>query len=355
MLSPELRKQMAERSLVSVGRQIPWKQFLAKPHKCLGFFGGSVTQGYAHQQVYDLSYPQIFANRLQVHSDSVSLHCCAAPGYDSMVGQALAERMVLRHQPDFVVLEYAINETTLPPSVRAFEGLLRTILAQPNPPIVCILIMQNIRKYSCACFMEPIAAHYGLPCISLCGSLQQAMDEQTMVWTDFADEESHPHPEGHQLLADCLMALFDAAAQQQTDCPLPPMPEPWIANPYQQLHWIFADTPNVQSPFALQPRADLDFPVVWLGTPEDTLFSLVLNCRTLVVMYEMHHLDKYGDCCIELDGMSIPDPVIRTQSLYGWGNPRHRILVDMPDAASHRLTLTVTARQFHLLAIGYAI
>ena len=40
MLSPELRKQMAERSLVSVGRQIPWKQFLAKPHKCLGFFGG---------------------------------------------------------------------------------------------------------------------------------------------------------------------------------------------------------------------------------------------------------------------------------------------------------------------------
>ena len=118
MITEPLYKQLAEASLCSVGEGIPWQRLFAKKHLTVAFMGGSVTQGYDAECVL-----------------------CAEAGMGTMQGNLLADQYVLARKPDIVFLEFAINETTLKPSVISFESLLRKLL--------CDCLCLSIRDWRC--------------------------------------------------------------------------------------------------------------------------------------------------------------------------------------------------------------
>lgn len=352
MIPETIRRQIAEASLHSLGEGIPWQRLLTKKPLKLGFMGGSVTQGFAGDAVRP-AYPAMVTDALRAQGYETETIVCAEAGMGTMQGNLLAEEYLLAHKPDLVFLEFAINETTLKPSVISFESLLRKILTQPEPPIVCLFLIRNINDYHCESFMLPIAEHYRLPCVRLRPGLNAALERGELQWADYGDAESHPNRDGHLLLAECLLHLFDAAKSQQDAAPLP-LPEPWLEAPFCNLRYVHpaAACAAVRSQAEIVPREHPYFPTAWKLTQQSGAWRCEAVCRAMLIFYETNHLPEYGAVRITVDGEPLNPPVLQGNSIYGWGNARFVHAVSCESAVPHTIELTPTDGCFYVLGIG---
>ncbi len=360
MISSEIREMIAENALVSCGEHQPWQAVLSKKQLTLAFLGGSITQGYANYQFYEKPYPALLTDALNARGYDAKCHVLASAGMDTMQGNALCEREIIVHSPDIVFLEYAINETTLRHSVISFESLLRRFLLLEHPPIVVIFTLRSANEYSCESYMHPIAEYYGLPCVSLQKGLNPLLADGTLTWEDYADRESHPTLEGHQLLADCLLHLLDTAKNiEDTEVSQKSMPEPWLDAPYTKLQFYPAgDLAGAQTDFNIEPKEFSYYKTVWVGdAAKEQTFRFALNAKALVVFYESHRAPQYGSAKILLDDAPVSHPllnqsVMHCNSIYGWGNAMPIVLFDHPTAQQHCLTITPLEEKTFLVGFG---
>ncbi|HBI85773.1 MAG TPA: hypothetical protein DDX71_05740 [Ruminococcus sp.] len=352
MMTDTIRARIAADCLCDVGAAQPWAEMFAKPSVSVGFIGGSVTSGFAADRFYETAYPQMLVQGMRDMGYHVKESVLAAPGMDSMTGNLLCDSYILPHQPDLIILDFAINEMTQRPSILAFESLLRHLLTMPRPPIICLLLLRSQNDYSCESFMLPMAAHYGLACINLRRGLNPALERGDLSWEEYGDSESHPTPEGHRLLADCLLHLLKQARQTEPR-PHPELPAPWLDAPYTALHFRKPDDRP------LIPRTDPYFREALCIDKESGAWEMTLRCKTLLVFYVTHRLPEYGDCTVLIDGAPpkltrmLQSPVLRSNSIYGWGNARYAQLLTAESAAEHTLRLEPLDGKFYLLGIGY--
>lgn len=355
MIPDTLLRQIASESLHSCGSGICWHTVLHKKELCIGFIGGSVTQGYCGGTYNPASYPVLVAEGLRSRGYTVESHLSAEAGMGSMEGNLLAEEQILCHKPDLVFLEFAINETTLRPSVIAFESLLRKLLSYPEPPVVCLLLIRSMNDYSCESFMLPLAAHYGLPCVRLRQGLNPALERGALEWSDYADSENHPSNDGHRLLAECLLHLTDTA-KELPDEAAAPLPAPWLDAPFETLAYLHpaADFPGVETAAGIVPRMHnlRSFPSAWLLTPDTGGMKIRIECAVLLLFYEAHYLPEYGACRITVDGEPFNPPVLHSNTIYGWGNARFVLAVPPGPRGEHIITLEPTEGNFYVLGFG---
>ena len=194
--------------------------------------------------------------------------------------------------------------------------------------------------------MEPIAEHYGLPCINLKAGLNPALERGALEFSDYGDEESHPTPDGQALLAESILHLLRTAP----DMPEKPfsLPEPWLHAPFAHLMLRRAEgRGEISLPMPYFPKA------VCINE-KNGAWEITLTCRVLCIVYGVHRLPELGACRVLLDGQPVRDPVLHSDSIYGWGNPRHRVVLNADEAAEHTLRLEPVERDFILLALGTA-
>lgn len=353
MISETLRRQIAADALQSCGSGIRWQSLLHQKKLKIGMIGGSVTQGYSAGGFSPAAYPKLFAEGLRTLGYDVESFVCAEAGMGSMEGNLLADSQILQHHPDLVVLEFAINETTLRPSVIAFESLVRKLLCRENPPVVCFLLIRNADDYSCESFMLPLSEHYGLPCIRLRQGLNPVLARGELCWADYADAESHPTDDGQRLLADCLLHLMQTA-KKLPDEPANPIPEMWLDAPYQHMRYILpnADCDGVQTAAPICPRQNQSFPLAYRLSPDTGGMTITLECEAFLIFYEAHHLPEYGACRILVDGEPFNPQVLQSNSMYGWGNAKYVVAVSSGARARHTVTLEPTDGNFYVLGFG---
>ena len=353
MISETLRAQIAAASLHSEGAGIPWQKLFAKKSLRIGFMGGSVTQGFITDHVIEDAYPALTVQALCERGMDAEAIVCAEAGMGSMQGNLLADEMLLAKKPDLVFLEFAINETTLRPSVLAFESLLRKLLTQPEPPVVCLFVIRNVNDYCCESFMLPIAEHYQLPCVRLRPGLNPALESGQLQWSDYADAESHPNADGHRLLAECLLHLLDAV-REKPDEDARPLPEPWLGAPFVNLRFVHPakDCPFVSTDAEIISRYHPYFPAAWKLTAAHPHMEIRAGCSKLLIFYETHHLPEYGACRITVDGEPLNPPVLHSNSIYSWGNARFVAAYSADETASHFAELEALDGKFIVLGIG---
>ena len=99
-------------------------------------------------------------------------------GTGSMYGALRAGRDLLAGLPDFVVVEFAVNDNWT--DGEAFEGLVRQILAQPNSPAVLLLFMMWEKGGNDQEMQSIVGAHYLLPMVSFRDAIwpRAAMDAE---------------------------------------------------------------------------------------------------------------------------------------------------------------------------------
>lgn len=353
MISNQLCRQIAAGTLHSLGAGIAWQQLLAKNTLRLGFMGGSVTQGFAGDRVHAGAYPALLTDALCKQGYQAEAFVCAEAGMGSMEGNLLADEWILSKKPDIVFLEFAINETTLKPSVIAYESLLRKLLTQPEPPVVCLFLLRNSNDYSAEGFMISLAEHYHLPCVRLRPGINPALEHGDLEWTDYADAESHPNADGHRLLAECLLYMLEQA-ENAADEPRIPLPEAWLDAPFQALKYMHAaeNCEYVSTKAPVLPRHSPCHPIAWKLSKESGGLQFQAECSALLLVFEAHRLPEYGACRITVDGEACNPPVLQSNSIYAWGNARYAVVVPPDVRKMHTVVLEPTEESFYLLGFG---
>lgn len=191
---------------------------LNKGNKVLvAFIGGSITQanfGYRLQTARYLEqiYPQA---SFQWINAGVS-------GTGTDLGAFRIAEQVLRHQPDLIFIEFAVNGAYAP----GMEGMIRqTIKANPNTAICLVYTILNGQT---AFYqknelppnikgLEKVAAHYGLPSINMGMEAASLEAAGKLIWKGsqadqgkilFSEDGIHPSTAGGKLYAAAIARAF---------------------------------------------------------------------------------------------------------------------------------------------------
>ena len=130
-------------------------------------------------------------------------------GTGSMYGALRAGRDLLSSLPDFVVVEFAVNDNWT--DGEAFEGLVRQILAQPNPPAVLLLFMMWEKGGNDQEMQSKVGAHYRLPMVSFRDAIWPEIEAGRLKWSDYIVDTVHPTDAGHAAAARFITAMCDTA------------------------------------------------------------------------------------------------------------------------------------------------
>lgn len=186
----------------------------------LATLGGSITQGFnanynpaTGKSELDRSthcWSNLLREWLQNTFDvNVTLYNAGIGSTTSTVGVGRVVNDVLSHNPDLIVIDYAVNDSDSDSDASktmtyAYEALTRRILNSGND---VALMMMFAAKENLTNKQEKYAAignHYGIPMISYRDAIAPLINDGTYVWTDFSNDTIHPHAYGHQVIA----ALF---------------------------------------------------------------------------------------------------------------------------------------------------
>ena len=106
----------------------------------VGFLGGSITQGSLSSTPETCYAFRVYRWFVRTFPQA-SFHYVNAGigGTSSHYGVARAVTDVLMYQPDFVVVDFSVNDLKVPFRQETYEGVVRKLLAWPSHPAVVLL------------------------------------------------------------------------------------------------------------------------------------------------------------------------------------------------------------------------
>lgn len=191
-------------------REVMRKAKNKKPVKTL-FFGGSITQG-CLSSTPDTCYSALVYQwwKERFPETEVSYVNCGIGGTTSQFGVARVLDQALSEKPDFMLVEFAVNDEANDLFMETYEGLVRRILkAQKGPSL---MLMNNVRFDTGENAEEihlPVAQAYGVPMVSMKSAIWPEIQAGNIEASAISQDMLHPNDEGHRLIADVIISLLE--------------------------------------------------------------------------------------------------------------------------------------------------
>lgn len=197
-------------SVVNSGNQVRLKNLFRRAQNgeklSLGFIGGSITQGslatrpeycYAYH-VYEWwckAFPNVEFNYINAGIGAT----------DSQFGCARVYSDLLKWKPDFVIIEFSVNDLDNSHFMETYEGLVRKVYYHENSPAV--LLVHNV-YYEDGSNAQKVHAkigkYYELPCISMLNSIYAEIQTGRLKKQDITQDGLHPNDYGHKMVASVI-------------------------------------------------------------------------------------------------------------------------------------------------------
>lgn len=130
----------------------------------------------------------------------------------SFLGTFRLDQMVLNYNPDLVIIEFSVNDTTAIPYLlkdeifESYESIIRRCLEKGIAVMPVCLVNQDGNSLQ-KIHLE-LADHYNMPAISYHNALFPD-GEAAFVWSKISPDDIHPNNVGHAFLATCITNYFD--------------------------------------------------------------------------------------------------------------------------------------------------
>lgn len=207
----------------------------------LGYLGGSITQG-SLSSTPDTCYAAMTTKwwREQYPNTEFTYVNGGIGGTTSQFGAARVDSDILAYEPDFVVIEFSVNDNNSLFFRETYEGLVRKVYSSKTAPAV--LLVHNVMYVDGTNAQdqhETIGRYYNLPCVSVKSSIYQAIAHGKIGVRDVTPDDLHPNDAGHALLANLITNFLekvqkeDVAAVTDTTRYAEELPKPITANAYQ--------------------------------------------------------------------------------------------------------------------------
>ena len=211
--------QMLENSLVSVGNTQRVQAAIAKARAgeavTIAYLGGSITEGALAQPQQTRCYAYLSAHAFAdaYMPDPKLLHYVNAgiSGTPSVLGITRLEQDVLRHEPDIVFVEFAVNDSNQMPYRIVYESMIRKLLADECQPAVVLIFTFMESGYSCQPHMQQVGKQYDLGMISVKDAIQPQITLGNITWRDYSSDYTHPNTAAHRFIAEMIGNYFAKA------------------------------------------------------------------------------------------------------------------------------------------------
>lgn len=255
----------------------------------VAFLGGSITQGsLASDHSHTYAY-RVFEWWKRSYPDAVIHYVNAGiGGTTSHYGVSRVVTDVLVYQPDFVVVDFSVNDDADSFFQETYEGTLRRLLSWESKPAV--LLLNNVFYDTGANAQEyhnEVGAWYRVPYVSIKDTVYQRMKAGAYRREELTSDGLHPSDKGHELVADEIISFLEQvkAMEAGTGERIVPLPLPMTANSYENAKRLTCrDITPVLSGFCADDREKngyLDhFKQGWTGKqPGDgILFEVEASC-----------------------------------------------------------------------------
>lgn len=221
----------------------------------VAWLGGSLSCGNGASDATRTSLRALTNNWLKARYAPVNVRelNAAVAGTGSLYGAMRARRDVVEHKPDLVFIEFSANDLGEPENAvkESFEGVIRQLLAVPQPPEIVVLYAGGAGRRAVADWHESIAKYYQLPSVFLPEPpLSRATSGEAVQFND----------DGQKLMADTLIAFLGEQGKQPPSPSIKLLPPPVLSDEmtYGELK-PFAELPS-QQPWRTESSKDRFLP-----------------------------------------------------------------------------------------------
>lgn len=203
----------------------------------IGFLGGSITQGSLSTQPGNAYAFRVYQWFVDTFPQSKFHYVNGGiGGTSSHYGVARAVTDVLMYQPDFVAVDFSVNDLEVPFRQETYEGVVRRLLTWPSHPAVVLL--NNIYYDTGETSQDEhnaVGDHYGVPHVSIRDSIYKDLRAGKYASrTLLSPDGLHPNDYGHGLVAGEIIKLLEAVnAHREEPEQEPAFPAPLTANAYE--------------------------------------------------------------------------------------------------------------------------
>ena len=332
----------------------------------IGFLGGSITQG-SLATVHEKTYAYRVFSWWESSFPQAKFHYVngGIGGTTSHFGVSRVVTDVLMYQPDFVVVDFSVNDKPTEFFKETYEGVIRKILTWPSHPAVVLL--NNVYYDSGINAQEQhnaVGDWYHLPHVSIRDSVYQDMKKGTYTLKELSPDGLHPNDKGHQLVAAQITKLLEEVKVHMGETEEEPeFPQPLTKNAYENAKRL---TIREISPELEGFRADTEekaghldfFKNGWLGQKAGDRIMFEVEAANIAVQYRktIHKpavkvnlvLDGDRDHPVLLDGNfeeDWGDCLYIDTILHHGERKKHTIEITVPDGESEGET------PFYLLSL----
>ncbi|MCC5847648.1 MAG: SGNH/GDSL hydrolase family protein [Verrucomicrobia bacterium] len=166
------------------------------------FIGGSITRGGGEAGYVASTEAWLRENwpnaEIRVVNAGIS-------GTGSDFGAKRYDRDVLIHQPDLLLIEFAVNDGQSDSRSHMERMVHKTWLQNPETDLAFFYTLsrghldsyRNGELPRAAGFHEQVAIHYGIPTIGLAHAVAAKLEAGEIEWSAFANDAVHPHAGGY--------------------------------------------------------------------------------------------------------------------------------------------------------------
>lgn len=221
-----------ERAVVNIGNSYKIQKLMERAQAgeelTIGFIGGSITQGtgasnenksYA-KMVYDWwcrTYPQTKFNYVNAGIGATT----------SQFACARAREDLLTYQPDFVIVEFSVNDEGSAFYQETYESLVRMILQEGDgeTAVMVLNMVQYDSGINAQSIHNSVAKAYSIPAVSMKDSIYNEIRFGRLLATDVSSDMIHPNDRGHaygaEIVTYFLEKVKDGTYHSDTEAVLP--------------------------------------------------------------------------------------------------------------------------------------
>lgn len=204
------------RSVVNYGDDTRIKAVLAKASSgqpiIVAAIGGSVTQGAWCTEPRYCYVNRVFGWWQATFPQSKMTLINAGIGQtDSAFGAQRVQNDVLKYNPDFVIVDFDVNDQWNSNSTASYRDLIQQIINAPSHPAVVMLAVMDRSGHNAQDWHVPVMQEFNLPYVSEKNALLTEEQSGFLNAIDITQDAVHPNDLGHEVLAELVAYRLQSA------------------------------------------------------------------------------------------------------------------------------------------------
>ncbi|MDD2799231.1 MAG: GDSL-type esterase/lipase family protein [Bacteroidales bacterium] len=262
----------------------------------IGVIGGSITYG-SFATTPAKRWTNLVTDwwKSKFPQSSVTLVNAGIGGTGSDIGVHRLRQDLLDYNPDFVVVEFSVNDGANELVAQTMEGLVRQVLHNTNYPGLMMLMLREQNGGTGYLAHKPIAFHYNIPCINYAEWIDAKVAQDTVPIANLYFEDGlHPVDLGMQYIANFVTDELDSIYKH---LPITLIDIDSLSNIASPLYSDFYEHTEKYSHSTITPSENTGWNVSENGWNSNTIgatLSFDMNGKALSFLYTRHNSPERG-------------------------------------------------------------